>query len=108
MPSIVSDQDLRPRTARNICLETTPPAAAAAGLLTGAVVSGQWWIGVLALLPTTAAGWHACRTITNERRYARSCRRVAAARDQRRRDTELEQTAASLIPAHQVQEGQQA
>jgi hypothetical protein len=89
MSSIGPDQDLRPRTARNLCIENTPAALAAAGLIAGAAAAGQPWIGFLAVMPASAAGWHVVRTISNEWRYARSCRRVAAAREDRRR-AELE------------------
>lgn len=85
MPSIAPDQDLRPRTARNLCIENTPAAAVTTGLAAAGAGTGLWWVGALALLPISAAAWHTFRTISNERKYARRGRDVAA-RERRARE----------------------
>lgn len=110
MSSIASDQDLRPRTSRNLCIENTPAVAAFTGLVAAAVGTGQWWLGAVALLPASAAGWHSYRTISNERRYRRIRRNVAAAREGRRRAEEIHQAAAALSPtvASDTHDGQQS
>ncbi|WP_410597813.1 hypothetical protein [Amycolatopsis sp. lyj-23] len=86
MPSIAPDQDLRPRTARNLCIENTPAAVVTTGLAAAAAGTGLWWVGALALLPISAAGWHTFCTISNERKYARRGRDVVAARERRARE----------------------
>jgi small-conductance mechanosensitive channel len=68
--SIPSDQDLRSATVRTLCVETAPAVLVAAGVVYTGVVSAEWWVYLLALLPAVIAGRHVHRTLQVERRYA--------------------------------------
>lgn len=90
MSSTALDQDLRPRTARNLCIETAPAGFVTAGIVSAGVITGQWWIYLVALIPVSAAARHAYRTISNELRYALTRWLIAEARSRRRQVGVLE------------------